>query len=511
MTAHRRFTSSNLSTGRSFAFLTGCIICLVILMTTAGRSQNLVPNPSFETRDSCPSGWHIGFPFPSQGSMFASNWFSPSVGTSDYFNACAPLVPPNNGIPVSVPDHALGYQLARTGQAYGGGILDQFHCEYVESPLLTPLVSGHRYFASYWINTRNTSWGGADRFGAHFSANPVEMPNTAVLDMLTPQIESPAGVILYDTLNWMLVSGVFEAAGGERWMTIGNFNQFSTLDTILVVTPTGFGAGPFYYYYEDVCVVDMDGSPGIVTVLPLSVCNGDELDLFARPGMEHYLWNDNDTGRQKSITQPGTYWVKSVDLSTCTVMADTFIVSDAVGLLTPELGPDRIICPGDSLVLNASIPGVTQYLWNNGSTASTLTVRGPGEYIVSVSSVCSKGVDTIRVTSGTDCNSSSGSDNPGGDSSVVVRSCLYIPNAFTPNGDGLNDRLKVGTVCESNSFMLTVYNRFGEAVFASNHRESGWDGTYRGKPCDAGTYFYLLYYSGDRGQQLQKGDITLIR
>jgi gliding motility-associated-like protein len=507
MNAHFKNISRAIIFTRSLTNAQIFFFCLLFLFSTTGKAQNLVPNPSFELRDSCPSGYHIGFPFPSEGSMFASNWFRPSVGTSDYYNACAPLVSPNNGLPVSVPAHGINYQMARTGQAYAGGILDKFHCEYVESPLLSPLVAGHRYFVSYWLNTQDHSWGGADRYGAHFSVAPVEMPNTLYLDMLTPQVESPAGVVLYDTLNWMKVSGVFAAAGGESWVTIGNFHSLATLDTILVTEPMGFGAGPFYYYYEDVCVVDMDGTPSNATRQELSICPGQLLDLTARSGMERYLWNNDSLGTKRTVTQPGTYWVKSVDLNACAVFTDSFIVAASGAQLHPKLGADRAICPGESITLNAAMPGGYRYLWNTGATDSAITITSPGEYYVSVSSGCAIGSDTVNVISANNCDKT---NNPGGASG---QTCIFIPSAFSPNGDGLNDKLTVKSLCGIENFQLNIYNRFGEVVFHSYNPQSGWDGTFGGHQCDVGTYYYLLYYTnnGNSGQQLRKGDVTLIR
>jgi gliding motility-associated-like protein len=98
---------------------------------------------------------------------------------------------------------------------------------------------------------------------------------------------------------------------------------------------------------------------------------------------------------------------------------------------------------------------------------------------------------------------------------VYVVECTdpEIPNVLTPNGDGVNDmfylRLNGATCAE-----MTIYNRWGQMLFTSNHINIGWDGTVTntGLPAPEGTYFYLANfcrYDGSRGSL--KGSLTLFR
>jgi gliding motility-associated-like protein len=88
---------------------------------------------------------------------------------------------------------------------------------------------------------------------------------------------------------------------------------------------------------------------------------------------------------------------------------------------------------------------------------------------------------------------------------------IYVPNGFTPNGDGVNDEwLVFGTGIKD--IKATVYNRWGEKIFESDDQSQGWDGTYRGQAQPPGVYVYLVdvvYLSGEK--VTKRGSLTLIR
>jgi gliding motility-associated-like protein len=88
---------------------------------------------------------------------------------------------------------------------------------------------------------------------------------------------------------------------------------------------------------------------------------------------------------------------------------------------------------------------------------------------------------------------------------------VYVPNAFTPDGDARNDVLFVRSkmVTEMN---LLVYDRWGEKVFETNDINYGWDGTFPGKKCDPGVFVYYLDATcHNKAKYIKKGNVTLIR
>ncbi|WP_460432176.1 gliding motility-associated C-terminal domain-containing protein [Arachidicoccus ginsenosidivorans] len=67
-----------------------------------------------------------------------------------------------------------------------------------------------------------------------------------------------------------------------------------------------------------------------------------------------------------------------------------------------------------------------------------------------------------------------------------------MPSAFSPNGDGLNDVFRIEGITYQVIKKFVIYNKFGQIVFSTYNNNNGWDGTQNGKPCDMGTYYYLI-------------------
>ncbi len=89
---------------------------------------------------------------------------------------------------------------------------------------------------------------------------------------------------------------------------------------------------------------------------------------------------------------------------------------------------------------------------------------------------------------------------------------IFIPNAFTPNGDGLNDRVCISGIEEIVEFHIAIFNRWGEKVYESDDPAQCWDGTFRGHACLAGVYTYTCHIRCHADEENDiKGDITLIR
>ena len=89
---------------------------------------------------------------------------------------------------------------------------------------------------------------------------------------------------------------------------------------------------------------------------------------------------------------------------------------------------------------------------------------------------------------------------------------IILPNAFTPDGDGLNDVFKaIGQPDNLSSFSMTIFNRWGQMVFESSDISLGWDGTYQGKPAPAGTYVFRVEYSISSRSFDTSGTVVLIR
>jgi gliding motility-associated-like protein len=88
---------------------------------------------------------------------------------------------------------------------------------------------------------------------------------------------------------------------------------------------------------------------------------------------------------------------------------------------------------------------------------------------------------------------------------------VSLPDAFTPNGDGRNDKFRIITTGHHSAISFQVINRWGQIVFSTTNENEGWDGTIKGVPADIGTYGYLLRFMCDGKEAMQKGSVILIR
>lgn len=95
---------------------------------------------------------------------------------------------------------------------------------------------------------------------------------------------------------------------------------------------------------------------------------------------------------------------------------------------------------------------------------------------------------------------------------IVMADRFFIPNAFSPNGDNLNDEFKIVNFGYDQLLEFKLFNRWGEKVFETINPETGWNGIYKNQPADAGTYYYYIRIAFQNGSvKTFKGDVTLIR
>ena len=88
---------------------------------------------------------------------------------------------------------------------------------------------------------------------------------------------------------------------------------------------------------------------------------------------------------------------------------------------------------------------------------------------------------------------------------------IYLPNAFSPNGDGSNDTYGPTCAVCSSFISLAIYNRWGEQVFYTEQVNSRWDGTFLGADAEVGSYIYIMEYADPIGNKRVSGTISLLR
>ena len=165
---------------------------------------------------------------------------------------------------------------------------------------------------------------------------------------------------------------------------------------------------------------------------------------------------------------------------------------------TIYLGADTSICPGSDPIeigdyQNANNADAS-WRWSNGETTPTIKVVQPGTYYATVKINGCEATDTVEVMN--DCY-------------------LDIPNAFTPNGDGMNDYFFPRSLLARGltSFKMDIYNRWGQLIFTTTNTEGrGWDGRFNDQPQPEGVYIFMIDATFKDGQKLHhQGNITLLR
>ena len=96
---------------------------------------------------------------------------------------------------------------------------------------------------------------------------------------------------------------------------------------------------------------------------------------------------------------------------------------------------------------------------------------------------------------------------------VAPNSLIRVPNAFSPNGDNLNDIFYIIDIGIVDLIEFKIYNRWGELVFSTSEIDQGWDGNFRGKPQDVGTFVYYIVATTSESptENVIKGSFSLIR
>ena len=223
------------------------------------------------------------------------------------------------------------------------------------------------------------------------------------------------------------------------------------------------------------------------------LCKGSTRELSARQEYGKYVWSNGSTAPSLFVSDTGKYWVTVTGQDGC-IGSDTTYISIIAPIPAGFLPHDMTICQFDKLTLRAE-HSYQSYLWNDLSTDSVLTVSQPGVY-------------RLDVTDGNHC--------VGRDSMTLTqKQCLeglFVPNAFTPNGDGRNDIFRPLLYGDIIRFRFAVYNRWGEKIFETSRPGQGWDGKLNGVPAVGGTFVWYCYFQLEgQEEKTRTGTVLLIR
>jgi gliding motility-associated-like protein len=420
------------------------------------------------------------------------NWFRPTNALSGYNHSCSSW--PNT----STPLNGIGFQEPHSGSAYVSlGLvsndLSLYKTQYVTSKLPSPLKKDSIYKVSFWVslaefligNIRNSNLEATSSIGIYFSSEKLFYATTTNIPLI-PQLQNNPTRFLDDTSGWMEVTGLYRATGGEQYMTIGNFNTKENTPVKIVRygyidTTIGYGS----YYLDDVSLTAYGYLQNIATDTIL--CEGLPFTKSIRSGFDSCVWNDGDTTRNRILNTSGTYWVTSYTGNVS--VTDTVRIQFKPQPIITTL-KDTTVCFDEVAQILLDAGQFKSYIWKpTGETTRTIYSTNAQVYLLSV----------------TDTNNCSTSKQV-----AVMETCpdfMFIPNAFTPNGDGINDVFLPRTL-NLVSYNMSIVNRWGEILFTTTNPQQGWDG----KNAQADVYVVIIYYKVDgKEQQSVKQNVSLLR
>jgi gliding motility-associated-like protein len=234
--------------------------------------------------------------------------------------------------------------------------------------------------------------------------------------------------------------------------------------------------------------IGFDSPPTLsVAQLPGSLCNGQTVSLKATYSGGTISWSTGQTTSQINVTQTGRYSATVTTAAGCSTTKDF----DIAFLPNPVLNiPDASVCSFADKTATLTAPaGFARYQWNGQDGGSIYTASKAGTVV-------------LIVTDGNGCQASQ---------TINVSShCddIYLPNTFTPNGDGSNDNWVVTGMEDDPTTTVKIFNRNGNPVFQHRGSFKQWDGTNNGKKLPAGVYYYLIKAHG--GKQTISGYLCII-
>lgn len=225
-------------------------------------------------------------------------------------------------------------------------------------------------------------------------------------------------------------------------------------------------------------------TPRPFTALPLEVaaCRESPPILTLNPGNYRWNWPDGSTEVSFATDTTMDYVVLAYN-NHCGSWRDTTFLY----WVTPEsyADIDTNLCQGEPFVLGLATNRFTQVFWSDGDTSTSRLFREPFAGSARIVTACGEQAINVRLArERCDCE-------------------LWLPSAFSPNGDGLNDRYVATPECEAALFELFIYDRWGKLVFESTNPAQGWDGTFGGQPLSEGQYAVKARYVGAYSRELK--------
>jgi gliding motility-associated-like protein len=231
-----------------------------------------------------------------------------------------------------------------------------------------------------------------------------------------------------------------------------------------------------------------------------SLCLGTTLVLDADFGTGNYKWESIPPQRDdQNNTNQSTYFIYKPGFYAVTATVGHCIFKDSLNVVfndTLKLGlpKDTALCRGETFIIKP-IANAADYKWQDGTMGGLFTATASGLYRITAQNGC--GRDTAQMN-------------------IIFESCpctLLLPNAFTPNGDGVNDNFRPLHACDMADYSMTIFNRYGEKIYFTKDPLEGWNGKIKGSLLNMGGYVWTVIYTKPSTKQIiqKQGSVLLLR
>jgi gliding motility-associated-like protein len=244
----------------------------------------------------------------------------------------------------------------------------------------------------------------------------------------------------------------------------------------------------------------------LLTPIDTVICLKERVPLLASGGV-NYSWIATDPSTLSCISCPNPVASPVQNSVYSVIISDQYNCADTLtSTITVNPLPVINILPDEALVkygttIQLLASGGYLYSWTPPSVVSDPNIVNPIATIT--------GPKTIILT-GIDENGCRNTDSL--HVGVDYRDPIFIPSAFSPNGDGKNDIFKIGSITFQKLLEFRVFNRWGEEVYSTTDPSKGWDGRFKGVPQEIGLYHYLIRVAyPDSKVETYKGDVTLVK
>lgn len=325
-------------------------------------------------------------------------------------------------------------------------------------------------------------------------------PNTQTFNLPPPPASICSGTSVTPNLVSNSTSYVWSPVTGVSNPNIANPVLSPTVTTDYTVTATlGYCVNVAHYN------VVVAPTPVMSTPEPLTVCSGGSVTPNLTSNATVFTWSPTTGVSNPAILNPAlspttnTVYTITGRLGSCSVTRSLQV--NVFPGVTVNAGPDFSILAGSSVTLQGSGSGGA-YLWTPATGLSAVNITNPVANPVVTTTY------TLRLTNGSGCTATD-------DVKVtVIPYCIKPLNAFTPNGDGINDKWLVtsnGGGC-TKRIKVIVFNRYGSKVYESEDYKNDWGGTYKDKPLPDGTYYFTIRYILLNDQEIsQDGNVSILR